>query len=103
MLLEANEIIHFYETGGSSNCTSISPTDFSMPHHTISSMTLGATKSYCGTNNVVEMIHFLKGELDELRFYNRKLNQVEIDSLYNQTHTNETITICEGEQYEGYL
>jgi hypothetical protein len=62
-----------FERGGSSDRTTISPSEFSGIHQTEASLKIGASESYCNYNH--EYKEYFKGILDEIRFYNRALSE----------------------------
>jgi len=73
------ELNHFYEDGGSTFCKAISPDDISNAHQTTSSLTIGARKDWC--NRIFKINGFYEGTIDEVRFYDRKLNPEELEEL----------------------
>lgn len=78
--LDDSELPHFYERGGTANCTPIAPSNFGQLHQTNSSLTIGALESYCG--HIFRYDNFFKGTLDDVRFYNRQLDASEIQALF---------------------
>jgi len=79
MPLLDTELNHFYEDGGSSFCEVIAPDDISTAHLTSSSLTIGAREDWCGS--IYKINGFYQGVIDEVRFYDRKLNSEELDIL----------------------
>ena len=77
-LLSVNLIYH---KGGSGSKTTFSPIQLGSIHKSRASIQIGAVRSYCGDYRL-KYEHFLKGEVDDVRIYNRALNAQEIKALY---------------------
>ncbi len=71
---------HGADKGGSGNTETITLDEFKKIFISNATLKIGVNESYCGYNH--EFNGFLNGELDDLRIYNRALNQSEIEALY---------------------
>lgn len=78
----SNELSHFYEKGGSSDCEAIPQEEIGSLFQSTAPLLIGATENYCGFNYTIQN-HF-KGSLDDLRFYDQKLTDDEIDNLFKE-------------------
>lgn len=78
----AVETDNIYETGGSLDCATIQPGDFSRAHQTGASLKSAVSENWCG--GVHQFDNYFRGLLDEIRFYDRALLPDEILALYQR-------------------
>lgn len=100
---EQIETEHFYERGGNPGTTEIDPQDFSHIHQTDATFKIGASESWCNYQH--QFGGFFDGTLDEIRVYDRALNEAEIQALYEPSApqlslspTTLEVTLLEGQR-----
>ncbi len=84
--ISTSDLRHYYEMGYSNNCQTIQPSDFPEIHQTRAPLQIGAKKSYC--KNQDEIVGFFSGIIDDIRIYNRLLDNCELNALLNDLGTN---------------
>jgi hypothetical protein len=96
---ELTVVDHFYEDGGALDCTPISPDEFTNIHSTNSELKIGTFESWCG--NYHSYNGFFTGIIDDIRFYNRLLNESEIQELFTEDLNSFTIKLFLEGPYNG--
>ncbi len=92
-------INHYYEHGGASDCSFISPDDFTDINSTGSELKIGVFESWCGNNH--NYLGFFHGIIDDIRFYDRLLDESEITDLFIENLNCYTIRLFLEGTYNG--
>lgn len=85
---------HGADKGSSVNTEKISLDEFKKVFISNATIKIGVNESYCGYKH--EFNSFLNGKLDDLRIYNRALNEVEIKELYKMGNVDKTVNLNSG-------